>query len=71
MTQEWDKIEPIWFCEGLPESGWRRVVDLWGNVIGVEMRSLYLVWTALAERIVERRPVRRVLEKEELPTVVG
>jgi glutathione S-transferase len=42
------------------------VFYLWGDLIGLKMRSLYPAWTALFERTVERPAVRRVLEKEGL-----
>lgn len=29
MTGDWDDAEAVWFCEGLPESAWRRAVVLW------------------------------------------
>ncbi len=30
VTRGWDNVEPVWFCEGLPESAWRRAMFLWG-----------------------------------------
>lgn len=30
MIRGWYGFEPIWFCEGLPESAWRRALVLWG-----------------------------------------
>lgn len=26
----WDNVEPLWFCEELPENVWRRAAVLWG-----------------------------------------
>jgi glutathione S-transferase len=46
------------------------VFYLWGDLIGLDMRSLCPAWTGLTERTIERGAVRRVLEKEGLPTPV-
>lgn len=47
------------------------VFYLWGARIGLNMScSLFPAWSGLTERIVGRAAVRRVLEKEGLPTTV-
>jgi hypothetical protein len=30
MDRDSNGVEKVWFCEGLPESAWRRVAALWG-----------------------------------------
>lgn len=46
------------------------VFYLWGNLVGLKMRSLYPAWTRLFERTVGRPAVPRVLEKEGLTAVL-
>lgn len=45
------------------------VFYLWGNLVGLKMRSLYPAWTRLFERTAGRSAVRRILEKEGLAAV--
>jgi glutathione S-transferase len=42
----------------------------WGHRIGVDMQTLYPVWTQLTERVVARPAVQRVLANEEISIFV-
>jgi glutathione S-transferase len=46
------------------------VFYLWGNLVGLKMRSLFPAWTGLTECVVGRSAVRRALEKEGLAAVL-
>ncbi len=43
------------------------VFYIWGNLIGVRMRTEFPAWSLLTDRVVERRPVQRALDQEGLP----